>query len=297
MKTSTEELLAFVTVIDTGSITAAAEQLNQTTSGVSRALSRLEQKLETTLLNRTTRRLELTEEGRAFLEHARKIVAAIDDAEEQMAIWRERPAGRLRLNAASPFMLHAIVPLVSEFRATYPDIQLELNSSDQIIDLLEQRTDIAIRHGNLQDSSLHARYLGHTQLRILAAPAYLEKHGIPSSAAELAAHTLIGFTQPEGLNNWPLRHADGDGWQISPQLVSSSGETILRLAEQENGIACLSDFMTRSARDEGRLVEVLSDATIITFQPIHAVYYRNTQLSARISCFLNFISERLPQLL
>jgi len=172
MKTTLEELLAFVTVVNSGSITAAAEQLGQTVSGTSRALSRLEEKLDTTLLRRTTRRLELTEEGLAFLTHARGILAAVDAAEDQMALRRQRPAGRLRVNAAAPFMLHVIAPLVGEFRRQYPEIELELNSNDQIIDLLEQRTDLAIRIGPLRDSTLHARPLGASRLRILASPAY-----------------------------------------------------------------------------------------------------------------------------
>lgn len=168
MKTTLDELLAFVSVVDSGSISAAAEQLTQTASGVSRALSRLEEKLDVTLLRRTTRRLELTEEGQAFLTQARKILDAVESAEEQMKVRRQKPAGRLRVNAAAPFMLHAVVPLVAGFRAQYPDIQLELHSSDQIIDLLEQRTDVAIRIGPLRDSTLHARPLGSNRLRILA---------------------------------------------------------------------------------------------------------------------------------
>ncbi|GGP17985.1 LysR family transcriptional regulator [Silvimonas iriomotensis] len=297
MKISTEELLAFVTVVDTGSITGAAQQLDQTTSGISRALTRLEQKLATTLLNRTTRRLELTEEGRLFLANARRIIAAIDDAEEELAVRREQPAGRLRVNGAFPFILHVIVPLVAEFRERYPGIALELNASDTIIDLLEQRTDIAIRHGQLQDSSLHARFMGHTRLRVLAAPSYLARQGTPEHVGQLADHSLIGFSQPESLNTWPLRHAEGDGYTITPALVCSSGESVLQLAEQGNGIVCLSDFMTSKARTAGRLVEVLPHFTMTTFQPIHAVYYRNTGLSARIRCFLDFLGEKLPGML
>src|SRR6218665_2620222 len=157
MKTTLDELQAFTAVVDSGSITAAAEHLAQTVSGVSRTLSRLEHKLDTTLLRRTTRRLEVTEEGHAFLGPARAILGAVDEAEEQMARRRQVPAGRLRVNAASPFMLHAIVPLVPEFMRRYPQIQLMLDTDDLNIDLLERRTDIAIRIGPLADSSLHAR--------------------------------------------------------------------------------------------------------------------------------------------
>jgi len=297
MKISTEELQAFTSVIDCGSITAAAEQLGQTTSGISRALGRLEQKLATTLLNRTTRRLELSEEGKLFLGHARQIIDAIDAAEESLLVRRQAPAGRLRLDTASPFMLHVMVPLIGDFRRAYPAIELELASSDQFIDLLEKRTDVAIRIGHLQDSTLHARLLGQSRRRILAAPNYLARRGQPETPAELAGHSCLGFITPGSLNTWPLRQGEAEGLTITPALSASSGETLRQLALAGEGIVCLSDFMTREDRATGHLIEVLSSATLASFQPIHAVYYRNTALSARIACLLDFLSDRLPTLL
>lgn len=293
MKTTLDELLAFVSVVDSGSISAAAEHLAQTASGVSRALSRLEDKLDVTLLRRTTRRLELTEEGQAFLAQARKILGAVEDAEEQMKVRRQKPAGRLRVNAAAPFMLHAVVPLIAGFRAQYPQIQLELHSSDQIIDLLEQRTDVAIRIGPLRDSTLHARALGSNRLRILASPAYLEAHGTPQSVEALRDHSLLGFTQPDSLNQWPLRHPLGDALAISPSLQASSGETLRQLALADVGIVCLADFMTGADRRRGELVQILAQHTVEVRQPIHAVYYRNTALASRIACFLDYLNDRL----
>jgi DNA-binding transcriptional LysR family regulator len=293
MKTTLDELLALTTVVDCGSITAAAEQLGQTASGVSRALSRLEEKLEVTLLHRTTRRLELTEEGHAFVQQARRIVASVEDAEEQMAVRRQRPAGRLRVNAASPFMLHVIVPLVAGFRAQYPDIELELHSSDQIIDLIEQRTDVAIRIGPLRDSTLHARPLGSNRLRVLASPAYLAQFGAPQTVEDLNGRSLLGFTQPETLNQWPLQHGCSQYWQVTPTIKASSGETLRQLALEGAGLVCLADFMTRQDRDDGQLVQVLEAHTVDVRQPIHAVYYRNTALASRITCFLDYVSEQM----
>lgn len=294
VKTTTEELMAFVAVADAGSLTAAAQQLGQTPSGISRALARLEQKLETTLLNRTTRRIDLTEEGRLFLTRARAILAAMEEAEELIAQRRQRPAGRLRIDAASPFMLHVIVPLIGAFSARYPDICLELSSNDQIIDLLEQRTDVAIRIGTLQDSSLHARPIGRSGLKLLAAPAYLEQHGVPQSVEELQKHCLLGFTHPATLNEWPLRQSHGDGLAITPTIAASSGETLRHLALCGQGIVCLSDFMTHQDRQGGRLVQVLAAETLESYRAIHAVYYRNSRLSARIRCFLDFLQQHYP---
>ncbi|MBP3979842.1 MAG: LysR family transcriptional regulator [Gammaproteobacteria bacterium] len=293
MKTTLEELQAFVAVVDGGSITAAADALGQTVSGVSRALARLETKLDTTLLRRTTRRTELTEEGHAFLQRTRAILASIDDAEEHMAARRQQPAGRLRVNAATPFMLHAVVPLVPAFRKAYPQITLELDTDELNIDLLERRTDVAIRIGHLRDSTLHARPLCTSRIRVLASPAYLEAQGKPRSVQDLARHTLLGFTQPESLNRWPLRGTHGDEWPVAPQITASSGETLRQLALQGVGMVCLSDFMTTADRARGDLVQVLAKDTVDVRQPISAVYYRNTQLAARIACFLDFLQERM----
>ena len=294
MKTTLEELAAFRAVVDSGSVTAAAEQLGQTVSGVSRALARLEHKLDTSLLTRTTRRLALTDEGAAFLAQARAILAAVDDAEEQVATRRLQPSGRLRVNAAAPFMLHVIVPLVADFRAAYPQVELELNSNDLVIDLLEDDTDLAIRIGPLRDSTLRARPLGSSALRVLASPAYLAAHGRPKGVAELRAqHRLLGFNQPESLNQWPLRGPHGDRLSIAPVLRASSGETLRQLARAGAGIVCLADFMTDADRRAGDLVQVLARDTVELLQPIHAVFYRNTQLASRIACFLDFLAGRI----
>lgn len=293
MKTALDEMQVFVAVVDCGSITAAADSLGQTVSAISRALTRLEEKLEVTLLRRTTRRLELTEEGQVFLTQACKIINAVEDAEEQMQVRRNQPAGLLRVNAASPFMLHVLVPMVRGFRAQYPDIELELNTNDQIIDLLEHRTDIAIRIGALTDSSLHARPLMTNRLRVLASPDYLRERGQPISVDELSTHRLLGFTRPESLNAWPLRNVQGDRLVIAPNVRASSGETLRQLALAGEGIVCLADFMTQADRQNEKLVQILMQDTVEVLQPVNAVYYRNTALSSRISCFLDYVSAHI----
>ena len=293
MKTTLDELQAFAAVVDGGSITAAAERLGQTVSGISRSLGRLEQKLATTLLRRTTRRLELTEEGEVFLARARQILAAVDEAEEQMAARREQPAGRLRVDAATPFMLHVIAPLVDSYRAAHPQVTLELHSNEGITDLIEHRTDVAFRIGTLRDSTLHARPLGSSRIRVLASPDYLARCGTPRRLQELASHTLLGFTQPETLNDWPLRTPEGTPLRITPAIASSSGETLRQLALAGSGIVCLSDFMTREDRRAGRLVPLFVRQSLDIRQAIHAVYYRNTALSSRITSFLDHVVQRL----
>jgi DNA-binding transcriptional LysR family regulator len=293
MKTTLDEMQAFIAVIDSGSITAAAEELGQTTSGVSRALGRLEEKLGTTLLTRTTRRLQLTEEGDAFLAQARAIVASVEAAEEHMTARRQRPAGRLRVVAATPVVLHVIAPMVAGYRVLYPDVQLELNSSERYIDLLERRTDVALRIGPLADSTLHARPLAHSRLRVLASPAYLAEHGTPKTVGDLDGHALLGFNEPDSLNHWPLPGRTDALLHIRPAVAVSSGETLRRLALEGAGVVCLSDFMTHRDRDAGTLVQLLPERTVEVRQPIHAVYYRNTAVSARITSFLDHLAQAM----
>lgn len=185
------------------------------------------------------------------------------------------------------------MPLVAGFRERYPQISLELNTDNLIIDLLEKRTDIAIRIGALRDSTIHARALGASRLRILASPAYLQQHGTPQSVEALHRHCLLGFTQPESLNQWPLRYRQAPHFAITPTISASSGETLRQLALRGEGIVQLADFMTRRDREAGKLVTLLEQETLDVRQPINAVYYRNTQLAARITCFLDYVSAHI----
>lgn len=290
MKSRSEDLSFLLAVVDSGGFSAAAEHLDTSVTKVSRAVSRLEKSLDATLLNRTTRQVSLTEEGRAFVEQVRAGLATLEEAEEALAIRRQKPAGRLRVDAANPFVLHQIVPHVKAFRAAYPDIELELTASDQMVDLLEKRIDVAIRIGPLEDSSLHARPMGRSPLSIVGSPEYFREHGACNTPEDLARHTLIGFTAPETLNLWHL----GDGLQVRPALRASSGEAVRQLCLRGNGLAYLSRFMIADDVRAGRLVEVLGEQ-LVRPNPrelVNAVYYRNTTLSARIQVFLDFFSAR-----
>lgn len=293
MKTTLDEMQVFIAIVDCGSITAAADALQQTISATSRTMTRLEEKLQTTLMRRTTRRLELTEEGSAYLEQARKIIAAVEETEEQMRARRNQPAGRLRVDAASPFMLHVIVPLVPGYRQRYPKVELELNSNEGNIDLLERRTDLALRIGSLKDSSLHAVPIGRSRVRVLVSPGYLAAHGTPKRVADLREHTLLGFSQLESLNEWPLEDTDGQPLHIQPSIRSFSGETLRQLALNDAGIVCLSDFMTRADRQSGALRQLFPRQTLDVRQPVNAVYYRNTAISSRIKSFIDYLVESL----
>jgi DNA-binding transcriptional LysR family regulator len=264
-----------------------------TVSAVSRALSRLEKKLNTALFRRTTRRLELTQEGEKYLVRVRSILKDLEAAENMLIKNKEVPSGKLRIDAATPFMLHVIAPLIDKYSSAYPQIDIELISNENLVDLLEQRTDIAVRIGELKDSTLSATPLGLSQIRILASPAYLKKHGTPKNLEELVHHQLLGFSSLEKLNDWPIYDASNNLFHVDTNIKADSGETLRQLALCGTGIVCLSDFMTQQDIQEGRLVQLLVSSTIKMQQPINLVYYRNRELSERVSSFIEFLKAEM----
>jgi DNA-binding transcriptional LysR family regulator len=288
-----DAMLTFVAVIDAGSFSAAAERLGQTPSGVSRTISRLEAQLGITLMHRTTRRQDLTEEGAWLLARARKVLAELDDTEAGIAARRAQPSGLVRVNAATPALDHLLAPLVADFLDLYPLIKLELTSGETIVDLIEERADMAIRIGQLADSTLNARRLGSSRLRLLASPGYVARHGQPASVEALAAHRLLGFNAPASLNIWPLTHAGGEGFFIEPDVTASSGETLRHLALSGAGIVKLADFLTHADILAGRLVPVLAAHTLPWSQPIWAVFYKQGALAPRVAALVDFLSARL----
>ncbi|EGM68663.1 LysR family transcriptional regulator [Shewanella sp. HN-41] len=291
MLTRSDDLQILLTVVDTGGFSAAAEALDIQVARVSRAVTRLESQLQVTLLNRTTRRVELTNEGRQFVDTVRIGLQTLQQAEEDLIARGERPKGRLRVDAASPFVLHQIVPLVQEFKLAYPDIELELTSNEGFVDLIEKRTDVAIRIGKLTDSTLHARPLGKSKLHIVASSAYLAQRGLPKNISDLPHHCLIGFTGSKVLNQWPLKGVD----QITPNVRASNGETVRQLTLSGNGIACLSGFMVNDDIAAGRLVPLLESehVTNVGREQVNAVYYKTSTVARRISAFIDFIQPRL----
>jgi DNA-binding transcriptional LysR family regulator len=290
-----DALIAFAAVIDGGSFSAAAERLGQTPSGVSRTISRLEAQLGMTLMHRTTRRLDLTEEGSWLLGRARKVLAELEDTEAQVAARRSQPSGLVRVNAATPALSHLLAPLAAEFLDAYPLVKLELTSGETVIDLIEERADVALRIGHLTDSTLNARRLGSSRVRLLASPAYLRRHGAPTDVAQLSAHRLLGFTAPASLNVWPLAHDGGEGLPVVPAVLASSGETLRHLALAGAGIVSLSNFMTRDDIAAGTLVPVLAPQTLAWSQPVWAVFYKQGALAPRVSALVDFLARRLGE--
>lgn len=291
MRTRSDDIEFFIAIVDSGGISAAAKLLDVPVSTVSRSIQRLESRLATTLLVRTTRNMELTREGDVFLSAVRPGIEQLRFAEDRLSQVGKSPSGRLRVDATTPFMSNQIVPEVAAFQVAYPDIELELNTSEGISNLLENRTDLAFRVGTLENSSLHARLLGHSKLRVVASPSYWQRHGLPTSVDELLTHRLLGFVNALALNIWPLAKAT----KIAPSLFSNSGQTLLELCLAGNGVGLFSNFMITKHIESGHLIPVLDDCVTSPNrrEPVHAVYYRNRAVSSRVKAFLDFLQPRL----
>ncbi|PTP73472.1 LysR family transcriptional regulator [Vibrio splendidus] len=291
MLTRSDDLEMVLTVVDAGGFSAAAEALDVQVAKVSRSVSKVESQLGVSIFNRTTRRVELTEEGRQFVDSVRVGLQMIQSAEEEIVSRGELPKGRLRVDAASPFVFHQLVPLVQSFKEAYPDIELELTSNEGFVDLLEKRTDVAIRIGKLSDSTLHARPLGKSLLHIVASPDYLAKRGLPTKPEDLSSHQIVGFAGNKVLNHWPLSNQS----DVAPTVTASNGETVRQLVLAGNGIACLSGFMVQEDMAAGRLIPILEQDKLANTdrERVNAVFYKSSSVSKRISAFIDFIQPRL----
>jgi DNA-binding transcriptional LysR family regulator len=289
MSVTIEQLKVLVSVNACGSFSKTAELFGQTPSAISRKISQLETQLSLKLFTRTTRRLRLTDEGRIITEKAQKALNVINDIQDTAALSHATPQGKIKVDAPTPFLEHCIIPYLDDFMTQYPKVEIELASFDKQIDLIEKQIDVAFRIGQLKDSSLHYRPIGRSQLRILASPAYIEKHGAPKTPAEISDHRCIGFSQPINLNNWPLKHNEQKIFELKPHVLFSSGSLIRQAALSGMGIVCLADFMTKRDVLEGRLVQVLGDSTIESYQAINAVFYKPYQSALKIKCFIDFI--------
>lgn len=293
MKATSEEMMIFVAVVESGSFSRAAERLGQANSAISRAIKKLESKLGVNLLNRTTRQLSLTEEGELYFRRIQGVLQEMAAAETEVMEAKLTPRGVLRIDAATPVMLHFVMPMIKPFLERYPEITLSLVSNETFINLIERKVDVAIRVGKLTDSSLRARPIFTSYRKLIASPDYLARYGVPETAEDLKNHTCLGFTEPVSLNTWPVAAQDGQLYEIDCDISSNSGETLKHLCLNGNGIASLSDFMIAKELESGELVEVLASKRLPVETPFSAVYYSDRAVSTRIRAFIDFISEYL----
>ena len=288
------ELEVFVRVIELGGFSAAARAGGMTPSAVSKLVARLEKRLGTRLVNRSTRQLQLTPEGSAFYERGVRILADLQEA-ERCASAHTAPRGRLRVNANVPFGHHFLLPLASEFLGRHPDVTLDIVLTDEVIDILEQRTDVAVRAGPLKSSNLVARKLGATRMVIVGSPGYLARHGTPVTPDELQTHNRLGANYVRAQPGWPLRR-DGQDivMPVTGNAQASDGEALHRLALAGLGLARLAAFQVREDIAAGRLLPVLEDCNPGDVEEVHALYVgQGGYLPLRVRALLDFLAEKV----
>lgn len=286
-------IAALVAVVETGSFVRAAERLSSSTSTVSRQIAELEQHLGARLLNRTTRKLSLTEGGQAFYERAVQVLADLEEAEAVAGSSAATPRGRLRLTCSFAMGVQRIAPAVASFTARYPEVSFEISVSDRITDLVEEGFDLAIRIGRVGSDQLVARRLGTMRLFVCAAPAYLRARGTPRTPADLAAHPALMYANSPNPRVWTLVGRQGEVHEVrvSGPLLSNSGDLSVAAAIAGLGLIFEPDFMVRPALDSGQLVRVLPDYESAPGE-IWAVYPSRRHLSAKVRLFVDHIARQ-----
>jgi len=277
----------FVRIVDRGSLTAAAEALESSLPSVVRTLAALERELGVTLLNRTTRRIALTDEGREYYERCRRLLAGVEEAEAALSARRAAPRGRLRVTAPVMFGRLHVAPLTTEFIGRYAAVQLDLLLLDRVVDLLEEGVDVAVRIGRMPDSSLVAVPVGETRRVLCASPAYLKRAGRPKSPAELARHRCVSFS--------------GLGWTGGARVVLATNQIDVALDAclAGVGIGQFLGYQVHALLDAGRLERVLAEVEPAPL-PVQVAYPQARLLSANVRAFVDWmvprLRKRLPQL-
>jgi LysR family transcriptional regulator, transcriptional activator for dmlA len=288
---ASSEMQFFSTLVRCGSLSAAARELKVSTPAVSKRLQALEQRLGATLLNRTTRRMGLTPEGEAYLQHARRILADIESVERELRGAREQPSGLLRVNATLGFGRLHVAPLVSSFVRRHPGVQVQLQLSASPPALTEDAFDICVRFGEPPDARVIARLLAPNRRLLCASPGYLARHGTPRTPAELARHSTIAIRQgDEAYGVWRLKSGRrSETVKVHGPLGSNDGEIAVQWALAGHGIVMRAEWDIARYLRSGRLREVLPQWQTPPAD-IHAVYPVHLQGAARVRSFIDHLA-------
>lgn len=284
-----EGVTEFVAVAETESFTAAAKQLNISTAQVSRQVSALEARLATKLLHRTTRKVSVSEAGNIYYQHCRQILEDLKSAEDAISDMQSHPTGKLKITAPVTYGEATIAPLVNSFLKRYPDLHVEINLSNLKKDLIEEGFDIAIRQGNLNDSSMMAKRLSSRTFYVCAAPDYLEAHGVPEKPADLEKHNCL-----QSMNEYWYFQVNGKprNVRLSGNLRSNNGHALLNAALQGIGIVQLPGDYVCPHVESGDL-QVLLEEYRAPDQGVWALYPQNRNLSSKVRLLLDYLAEEL----
>lgn len=288
------DLSMFVAVVDSGGISAAAERLGVAKSAVSRRLADLEGRLGAQLLRRTTRRLTLTDSGRAFHERAKNILADLEEAEQSVSQAHGALRGRLKVALPLAYGIRHVGPLITEFMALHPAVEFDLDFNDRRIDLMQEGFDLAIRVARLPDSSLIARRLAPVPSALCASPDYLARRGTPARAADLAGHAALVYSNLANPDTWNFIGPEGQpgSVKVPVRLRANNGEFLTRAAIAGQGVILHPTFYLDEAIRAGQLVPLLTDHAWPQVNA-YAVYPPTRHLSRRVRALVDFLAERL----
>jgi DNA-binding transcriptional LysR family regulator len=293
---ASDEIAIFIRVVERGGFAAASEESGLTPSGVSKAITRLEDRLGVKLLQRTTRRLMMTAEGELLLARGREILAAIEATEAEIMAARGKPRGTIRVNMGTAYAKHKLAPVLPAFRARYPEIDLNISVADRRVDVIGEQLDVAIRTGPLTDSSLVARRLGEAKRVIAASPAYLARFGEPKRPSDLKHHVCLSVTGFARLSEWPLK-TDGrvTPFSVKPAVTCDNADILAEMALAGMGIVRLGSFVIDDALADGRLKPLLVDYHVSETVPITALMPPGRQHLPRVRAFVDFLVDHAKQ--
>ncbi len=283
----------FIKVVDMGHFSAAAHKLHVSKAAVSKYIYALEEHLGTQLINRTTRRLSLTQEGEAYLTRCRAILEDIQEVEASIGSMQTEPKGVLRINGPMSFGHLHLASAVADFLERYPEIRIEFELTDRLVDVVDEGWDVVIRIGQLHDSTLLARKLAPSLLVLCGTPAYFERYGQPKHPADLKEHLCLGYSYTAMGNSWSFTNGDGQEERMTfvPRLRVNNGDVIRKVVLQSLGIALSPTFIVGQDLQAGTLQAVLTDWQLPT-GAIYAVYPQNRRLSAKVRVFIDFLTDR-----
>lgn len=289
---SLNALSAFVQAAECGSFTAAGRKLGVSPSAVGKAITRLEDRLGVRLFYRSTRAITLTPEGSCFLERGRRIFSEIEAAEQELMHAKQAPHGILRISLPLVGML--MMPTLSAFMQHYPEIELDIDFSDRLVNIIDEGFDAVVRAGDINDSRLVSRVLGQFELLLVASPGYLKKKGLPTKPTDLQHHACLHhrFATSGKLEPWPLKPVHSVNIELPVSAVVNTIEPLIYMAEQGQGIVCLPDFSVRPQMAKGTLVQVLAPYTE------HSGLFRllwpsNRYMTPKVRAFVDFMKKNL----
>jgi DNA-binding transcriptional LysR family regulator len=294
-----DAMQAFTRVVETGSFTKAAQTLHMSKTTVTQLVQQLEARLRVKLLNRTTRKVNVTADGAAYYERVVRLLADMDDAETSLSSASAFPRGRLRVDVPSPFARLILVPALPGFHARFPEIQLDMGVSDRMVDLIDENVDCVVRGGELTDQSLMARHAGDLHLGVYAAPGYLEREGWPTHPRDMedTHHRIVGFRWARTGKLFPcVMHRDGESIPLQGRYVVAvdDGNAYLAAGLAGMGVLWLPDYMAKAHLANGELVP-LFEGWHLDPMPMYIAYAPNRHVSAKLRVFIEWVVEILDR--